>query len=334
MLSAAVMALFFGACERLMDGEGDCQTIYQVKLQYTRNILEADAFAAQVKSVSLFLFDRQGRCVAVQKESGDALAEDDYLMVLDDVPAGTYDMVAWCGLEGSSNFALDNAQQPQTKQDLICRLQAQSRGPVQSKSQLAPLWHGSADNVVLSADQAGSKVVATIDLTKDVNTVRIVMQHYRHKQIESKDFEFKITDWNGVMNYDNTLMGDDEVTYREWTVREAEVAMPGEDEDAADVTRISSLVAELDVARLVKSERRPVLEVRKADAEQPLLRLPLIDLLLVAKGEARRKMDDQEYLDRQDDYTLLFYINDDDGWYMNGGIWVNSWHIIENYPKL
>ena len=333
ILSAFVAAVLFGSCENIMEDEGYCPTIYKVKFTYTMNILEVDAFAGKVGSVSLFVFDEQGRFVTVQTESSAALAADDYAMVLD-LPAGTYDFIAWCGLKDNASFALDNAQSPLSKDDLVCRLQAVTRAGMLSQTSLAPLWHGRADRVVLREDLIGEEVVATIDLTKDTNTVRIILQHYKGRTLNADDFEFTISSDNGIMNWDNSLLPCEEIIYREWTKKSGEVTMPGEDEDSEEITSISSVIAEIDVARLLKEGHKPVLMVRQPDAEKTILRLPLIDVLLIAKGEARHKMSDQEYLDRQDEYNLIIFLNDENGWYVNGGIWVNSWHVMEHYPNV
>ena len=324
MVAAMAIAALLGACENLMDGEGYCPTIYKVKFRFTMNILEVDAFTSKVKSVSLFVFDKQGRCIDVVTESGDALADNNYAMVLEQ-PAGEYDLIAWCGLEGNDDFALARAVGPQSREDLVCSLLTGSRTGTDCRKPLAPLWHGRADNVVLP-DETGEHTVATIDLTKDTNTVRIILQHFKGKELNPDDFDFTISDVNGIMNWDNSLLPCDEITYREWSKIPAEVAMPDADESQAEKTAVSSLVAELDVARLVKKDYVTVLTVSRAGQEKPVLRLPLIDLLLMAKGEARRKMDDQEYLDRQDEYNLIFFL-DDEGWYVNGGVWINSWHV-------
>lgn len=324
ILSALIVTALFGSCENIIEGEGDCSTIYKVKFTYTMNILETDAFASKVKSVTLFVFDKSGQCIYVKTESGATLANDDYAMEID-LPVGTYDFVAWCGLDGNEDFRLAKADGPQSREDIVCSLLPESRAATDCQKNLAPLWHGRADDIVLP-DAAGEHVVSTIDLTKNTNTIRIILQHYKGKELNPDDFDFTITDNNHIMNWDNALLPCEEIAYREWSKIPTEVTMPDEESDSAEKTAVSSLVAELDVARLVKKDDIAVLTVSQKGAEKPVIRLPLIDLLLVAKGEARHEMDDQEYLDRQDEYNLIFFL-DDEGWYMNAGIWINSWHI-------
>lgn len=360
ILSACAATALLCACEPLMEDEGDCSAVYQVQFRYTKNILDVDAFAAQVGSVALYVFDStDGRCVAVQTEAGEALAADGYAMTLD-LPAGRrYDLIAWCGLRDGGSFALDDAATPHTKDDITCRLQ--TAGPADaptSAAQLDGLWFA-ADTVTLSPTQVGTRVVRTLYLTKDVNTVRVVLQHYKGRELDADDFEFSIADANAILGPDNLPLPGPTVAYSAWTQRSALVTLPAADDtraaatradgtradadaDAdtdtdAEITSISSVVAEIDVCRLMASHR-PVLTVRRrsddGDAMQTVLRLPLVDLLLLAKGEAHRPMSDQEYLDRQDDYNLIFFLNDDNGWYMSAGIYVNSWHVMYQQSEL
>ncbi len=96
MFAATTVAL--ASCDSaIYDDEGDCSVRYHVGFRYKKNVLDVDAFASQVKSVSLFVFDRNGTLVATKTESGEALAREGYSMQVDVAP-GRYDLVAWCGL--------------------------------------------------------------------------------------------------------------------------------------------------------------------------------------------------------------------------------------------
>ena len=57
------------------------------------------------------------------------------------------------------------------------------------------------------------------------------------------------------------------------------------------------------------------------------MRIPLIDYLLLIKGHYGN-MGDQEYLDRQDDYSILFFLDHGKNWYIAGGIYINSWAVV------
>ena len=94
------------------------------------------------------------------------------------------------------------------------------------------------------------------------------------------------------------------------------------------------MIAQIDLARLVKEGHAPELTVACKDKPEPLFRLPLIDLLLCAKGDVPYAEEDQDYLDRQDNYNLIFFIDDENGWYAKGGIWINSWHVMRQSSDL
>lgn len=326
----AAMAVTLASCDSaIYDDEGDCSVRYHVGFRYKKNVLDVDAFASQVKSVSLFVFDRNGSLVTSKTESGEALAREGYTMQIDVAP-GRYDLVAWCGLSEGDAFSLVGTN-PSCKEDLACRLarEKDAEGACCRKP-LNALFHGYAENVEFP-DTYGDPVVGVVDLTKNTNTVRVILQHYNGKELDKDDFAFTITDANGLMNYDNRLLDDETITYRECKKQSGEVSLPKE---SRTVTSISSVIAEIDLARLVKEGHAPELAVTCKDKTEPLLRLPLIDLLLYAKGDVPYAKDDQDYLDRQDNYNLIFFIDDDNGWYTNSGIWINSWHVMRQNSDL
>ena len=334
ILTIMTATLLVSCSNEIFEGEGDCSIKYQVAFRYTRNILDADAFASQVNSVSLFVFDRKGTLVASKSESGTALSAEGYVMELEDIQPGTYDLIAWCGMADGKSFVWQGGSSPRTKEDLITIMNRQRNTSEEAYSDvsLASLFHGT-ENSVAFPDAPGVHTVSTLSLTKNTNTIRIILQHYAGKTLDKKDFSFTIEDENGLMNYDNSVLADEKITYKEWSKFSGEVSMPGEDAEDAEIKSVSSVIGEIDVARLIKGHNA-ILTVSAADKEAPVLRLPLLDVLLLAKGEARRPMDDQEYLDRQDEYNLIFFLNDENGWYRNAGIYVNAWHVIYQQPSL
>lgn len=317
-LSAIVSA---AACEKIYDNEGDCSIKYQVVFTQKQNVLGADAFAERVKSISLFVF-QNGELVLSKTESGDELASGHYAMDLD-VEPGTYDLIAWGGLSDGDAFELAGGKNPVTKQDLVCSLvRKYDGGKAYSQRELNDLYHGIANRVHFPRNYGKTTIPVEMDLMKNTNRVRVVLQHYNGKELNKDDFFFSITDNNGKMNYDNKVLSDETITYREHSKQEALVTTPGQ-KSRADIASITSVVAELDIPRLM-TNHKPRLVVNRKDTDDPVLDLPLIDLLLNAKGSR----EPQDFLNRQDDYSLIFYLDDLYGWYKKGGIWVNSWYVV------
>ena len=112
------------SCEKIFEFEGDCSSTWRVDFRYDMNMKYADAFAHEANAVTVYAFDGNDVLVWQKTEHGDALASDDYAMVLDLDP-GVYDIIAWSECDHAKEcFALPALEAGQaTKQDLIPNLQ-------------------------------------------------------------------------------------------------------------------------------------------------------------------------------------------------------------------
>ena len=90
-------------------------------------------------------------------------------------------------------------------------------------------------------------------------------------------------------------------------------------------TEIGVAMAELTVGRLVKG-RRPILNVYNTHGVR-VISIPLIDYALLIKGHYNSTMSDQEYMDRQDEYNMTFFLDKEDRW-VSSSILINSWRVI------
>ena len=83
LLPAAAVVLT-GCDGFIFEDEGDCDPYYKVRFRYDRNLKFADAFAAEVDEVTLYVADAAtGRIVWQKHESGNALKQAGYLMDVD-----------------------------------------------------------------------------------------------------------------------------------------------------------------------------------------------------------------------------------------------------------
>ena len=131
------------------------------------------------------------------------------------------------------------------------------------------------------------------------------------------------------MDYDNSLIEDEKITYHAWRTDDG-VAELNADGSRAQ-TSIGVAIAELTVGRLVV-ENNPILTVTN-DKGEKVLSIPLIDYALLVKGHYNRNMDNQEYLDRQDEYNMTFFLDEDDHW-VDSFIYINSWKVVLNNADL
>lgn len=334
MLCAALLMLpAFTSCETIMDDLPPCRTEFRVKFLYDRNIKYADAFAAEVESVDLWVFDLQGNPVWHGSESGEALRAEGYAMTLPVAP-GTYDLVAWCGLagKGADNYALA-ATEIAGKENLALSIRRRTEADgAYVDDDLSRLYHGT-ERVTLAEPVGGGTVDAVLPLTKDTNAIQVLLQYYYSpstagKELKKEDFDFFIESREGDMNYDNSIRGDAPFTYRGWMKTEVSASFDGEGPAPLEtMTRVNGLRAERTVGRLMK-DREPVLVVRRNSDGEQIIRLPLVKYLLMIKGEYEKRMTEQEFLDREDTWRLTFFLDGDDAWYVGAGIHINKWVVV------
>lgn len=328
------------ACDGLIfDGEGDCSVAYKVRFRYDMNMKFADAFAHEVNRVTLYVLGEDGSIVWSKTESGEALAAEDYSMVVD-VPAGKYDLLAWCDSGDNGSFSVAKAA---GKTGLKCSLNAKKSedGSAYVDSDLDRLYYGYLSGADFTADEGES--VVTVSLMKDTNHFSVILQHISGDPVDKSKFDISISADNGQMDWDNSLIGTDQVTYRAWSVESGSadiektsvtaipVAEPVEALTKADAS-LNVLVAELTTGRLVAG-RQPRLVVRNMESGLTVLSVPLVDFALLVKGKYNAAMDDQEFLDRQDDYNMIFFLDDQDRW-VNTFIYINSWKIVLQNTEL
>lgn len=342
-LTAASALLAFTSCESLYDEEGDCTVKYMLKFRYDMNLKWADAFPSEVHSVNLYVFDGEGVFVKEYTARGEALAQPDYRMQLD-LPAGDYRLVAWCGLENGDGTEADVEKsfivpQPEpgvtTIEELTCTLntKATAADPACSDTRLDFLFHGYME-VSLPDTQDGKEYVYTMPLVKDTNHIRIILQQLSGDDMAADDYDIRIDAANGVMGYDNALIDSCTVTYRPWAQTTAQA---GVGKDETDSTRaviyVEGVMADFSVGRMMAAQHKDMMLtiVNRKSEESIIARVPIIEYALLSKeyyemayGHA---MSDQEFMDREDEYVLTFFL-DRNGRWLDASILIHSWRIV------
>lgn len=324
LLCMTLVCLAAAACDgSIYDYEGDCSITYRVKFRYDWNMKFADAFAHEVESVTLYVIGEDGSIVWQRTESGEALAAENYAMTVD-VEPGTYDLLAWGGTTDKKSFVIPEATHVN---ELTCTLNREydADGKAFVRDDLDRLFHGYLGKQEF-ADVEGIYTL-TMPLVKDTNNVHVVLQNMSGATLDPKKFSFSITDDNGSMDWDNTLVADETINYCAWHVDAGQAEFEYDTESRASST-ISTAVAELTVPRLMMEHKDTArLTVTNTETGKRVLSLRLIDALLLVKGYYNRPMSDQEYLDRQDDYSLIFFLDEGYRW-NNTYIYINSWKVV------
>lgn len=333
LLLSLVFGMSLASCDdTIYDDEGDCDPRYKVSFRYDMNMKWADAFPHEVEAVTLYLIDAGGNVVWQRTDDGEPLTHEGYTMDVDVAP-GTYSLLAWAGDTDQHSFDIGPAGRS-SKTELTARLirEYDATGKPISKEPLSRLYHGYVADVEFPATE-GDHVVATVNLTKDINYIKVVLQQVGGQPLDMNDMEVTITDDNGMMEWDNSLRPDEVITYRPAYVTPIAASISPDDPSGSGLgtaNTYTGMMAEFTTARLMEEHRYDArLTVRNIATGQTIFSIDLIDYLLMVKGHYNQAMDDQEYLDRQDAYDLVFFLDENHTW-LGTTIFINSWKVVRN----
>ena len=299
-----------------------CVATHDVRFVWDHNMDFSDRFAESVRSVTLYGFDRDTQVLRwIRTEKGEALAADRFAVDLEGVPAGEYSVVAWCGVENDSDdlpdsFTLsDMTVGSSTLYQLQCRMEREVRedGSHHSSSRLHDLFHGVTSMTVYgddNPDKTGHHSYL-LDLKKDTNRVHVELRSETGEALDPAAYTYTITEANGLLHHDNSLLDDEPITYHPFAVGE---------------TRATGVAADFDVCRLM-ADRHAALTVTDASGRKVVDNVSITSLALKVKDNYGHAMDDQEYLDRQDSHTFSFDVSSDGTW-SGAVLYVNSWRVV------
>lgn len=264
---------------------------FRLHFVYDYNMKFADAFASQVDEVTLFICNEAGTFLHQQTIRQGEMKDGSVAL---DLEPGTYQMVTWAGYDNHSYTLPALTAGTSTIQDIKLRT-LRAEGDTLA-TELHPLWH-SYDRLVVTRSQPEEQ---TVSLTKDTNKVRIVLQNVMGTSLDADDFTFHIFADNGYLNYDNTLLDDTEIDYSPYYQESVSISA-----DTAQVKQYVA-VAELNTMRLMSGADYRLV-VRRKGWEKDVLNINLPNYLLLTKMEGHN-ISAQEYLDRQDEYSIIFFL--------------------------
>jgi len=129
------------------------------------------------------------------------------------------------------------------------------------------------------------------------------------------------------MNYDNSLLPDNMLTYKPFATEQEFITSRAFTQDTD--SEYPAAIAELSVGRLME-DKKPELNITNTETgEQVIKNLDLIKYLNMLKQEHYKDMDLQEYLDREDRYSMIFFV-DENLTLIRSVIQINGWIIQLN----
>lgn len=335
-LTVLLAAASLTGCGWVKDDLEPCPAKLSLKFVYDYNMKFADAFHHEVRSVNVWAFDSRTGALVWKGEATDAQLPTEPGFVMETpLEAGSYDFVAWCGLSEASPMQLATYN-PASKEELEVTLATEQSGTMLvSDAEIPGLYHGMKSYTYVTDKLKPSIEQVTIPLMKDTNAIRVLLQNLDGTEMKQEDFTVTITDANSELGWNNAVLPGPTVTYMPWEIRYGVIGQDNsqttqEAGRAGDmpesITTVATLMNEFSLSRLIAGQKS-TLTVRRNSDGVDIIRIPLIDYLLLIKGHYGN-MTDQEYLDRQDDYSILFFIDASNNWYMAGGIYINSWAVV------
>lgn len=322
---AVLMLVSLSSCEKIYDDLEACPHGVALRFVYDYNMEYANAFPKQVDCLTLCVYDDENRHVVTHVVTADSLLSDENWRMRLELPEGRYRFVAYGGLAcAKSSFSLVGEPADTSRWESLRVLMDAYRRSDTVRENLHGLYWGEAE--VETADLYGE---GTVKMMKNTNNIRVVLQDVNTQQpVYGKDFTFSITDDNTLFGADNELLENGEVTYMPWAQGDAIVGL-----NTAG-TEVIGAYAELSVSRLM-AKRSPVLRVKSTDTGEDVIDIPLLNYLRLYKSMLYETagMGEQEFLDRQSRWTLLFLLDSQKRW-VKTYIKINDWKVVINETSL
>ena len=317
LLHIICIVALFSSCDWVNDDLSDCPTGTWLKISYTYNILNVDAASTQVGDITILAFDKNDKYVD-RLDVDSITLHQGYCMVRLPFPEETYHLLIWGGISGYQ-YQLPNLKAGQTeRKSLNISLACDNKNQFNRK--LNALFHSSLENITISEEYQ----VITAGLVKNTNYFSCILQDENNLPLRQEDFAFTLESTNGVIDYTNTPVGTTPTCY-----------LPYRQELSLTSEQIPIIHARLNTLRIMKGDDT-TLSIKHTSGKT-ILHLPLTQYLLLSKNYPNNIGDisDQEYLDREDSYTLMFFIQSSDtGIPRIPTMKVNDWIIRLNDSEL
>jgi hypothetical protein len=303
------------SCSDLIyDEEEDCTQIYRITFNYDMNMKFANAFPAECNSVALYVFDNDGMYLKTYTTTVEELKNTDYYLTLDLEP-GSYKFISWCGLNEEHN-SIEIASMTagtSTYTELLARIK-RTNGV---SSLVDNLYYGSLDATL--PDEVGVHDYE-IHLMKNTNTFNVILQAADEASIDD-EYNIYITAENGYMNWDNSLLDDDVLTFKPTRRVYADADAEINDEP----TTIAAYGVSINTGRIMSSFGNEFVIHIETSSGENIYTVPLTMYLdMFWQLSAQKDIPSfQEYLDRQDTYNIVFFLV--------GGNKIGSYIYINKY---
>ena len=337
----------------------DCPpAISKVALQfdYTYNVKQADAFAAEVKNINVYAFDENGKFFDSYIESREKF-ETGHTMEITGLKDGKYTFVCLARDRQVMSRAEDDEMEfsfasltpgVSTIDDLTERMGKDNGEEIKNDKEFAALYTAKTQVDFQRLNQKGNEgtvVTSTLSLMKCTKTYRIVLLPYENDQADFKpeNFDVRIEGSAAWLDHKGEKVKDERITYLPYNM-ERRANYDGAHTEVNEEPVDQALIYDLSSSRMFErqNDRRAVRDGDKSkyddkriiitdlrDKDNPieLFNHSLPWFLALCGEKVNPNWDDQEYLDREDHYVLMFYVSDKRDYNMITKVNVNGWNV-------
>lgn len=337
----------------------DCPpAISKVALQfdYTYNVKQADAFAAEVKNINVYAFDENGKFFDSYIESREKF-ETGHTMKITGLKDGKYTFVCLARDRQVMSRAEDDEMEfsfasltpgVSTIDDLTVRMGKDNSEEIKNDKEFAALYTAKTQVDFQRLNQNGNEgtvVTSTLSLMKCTKTYRIVLLPYENDQADFKpeNFDVRIEGSAAWLDHKGEKVKNEGITYLPYNM-ERRANYDGAHTEVNEEPVDQALIYDLSSSRMFErqSDRRAVRDGDKSiyddkriiitdlrDKDNPieLFNHSLPWFLALCGEKVNQNWDDQEYLDREDHYVLMFYVSDKRDYNMITKVNVNGWNV-------
>ena len=317
LLLAVVGFLAMSSCTWVKDENDDCPYGFWLQLRYSYNMLDVDAAPKYVTDAQVYVYDTDGNYVKRIFVTQDVLKARNYCVQVDGLPEGDYQFVVWSGMS-SSQYAVSG--DTKTIDDFRLALASGS-----SANELPALYHGYLSKVHYDDSYA----VHEVELMKNTNQLAcLVVSVDNAVEADPADYAMEVIAANGTMNAYNQLVSDEAITYKPFVKEPVTI-------DDADYGTLCGIKFNITTLRLMTDSDSRIILHRKSTGQVVFdISFPeYIGMIGALYTNMGRQLTAQEYLDRQDFYTIVFFLSADMEQLLQ--LQVNSWRLrANNHLKL
>lgn len=202
LTGVTAILLFFALTSCIDDSTDGCPDGLSLRFEYTLNESNEDLFADQVTHLDLDLYDKDGYYVKSYKLLQSELKNGNTFPL--SLPAGSYTFVTWANMpDGAYQYTSGSKLE-----DMRVKLNVSDD---EADPIYLSLFHG------ITSMEVGKTVnnQQTISLTQNTILLHILLKETTETNpLKIGDYTISITSSNGTYRYDNSVVGDDRLSYK------------------------------------------------------------------------------------------------------------------------